>query len=142
MLSNPALQNIGLVMWSTTAIIRRINTFRNFGFVFEVNSAILVEAVFKLRSAPPSTSDPCVASATWTDVPAIPTCSVGVIAGEDAEFRIPVGAQPGLIAVGAIPCTPDAFLQFAAVSGDTAKVTIVGVFQGPMGLYTSVADAA
>lgn len=130
--SNVGIQNEGTIAWNgTTSFARDIRKHVRFGWSFEVVTAIAVDAVFNIQSAPPSDADNCVPGA-FVPVPEISICDRPAVAAEQATVIIPAGTPAGTICAGTIPCRPDAFVRLVPASGDTANVRAVMVRQGPM----------
>jgi hypothetical protein len=129
--SNIAVGTVGTVAWDgTTARPMDIRKHIRFGWSFEVIGAIAVDAVFNIRSAPPSAEDPCVPGA-FAAVPEVSICDSPAEPSAQATVTIPAGTPIGTICGGTIPCRPNAFVQLVSASGTTANVLVVGLRQGP-----------
>lgn len=130
---NYAIQNSGVLAWSGTAAAPvDIRKHVGFAFTFQTTADLAADTIFNVQSAPPSDTDPCVPG-TFVPVPEVLTCTAnwGVVPGPQASIMIPNGTKKGALCTAALPCKPDAFIQLAAGSGDTAKVQAVVTLHGP-----------
>lgn len=128
--SNPGIQNTGLIAWNGAASFpHKVTDYNHFGFVFEVYTTLVADAIFKVLAHPPSV-DPCVAGVgVLVDEQFI--CNDGnIVPGQDFEFRIPSGTVKGTICSGTIPCTPNEFISLSHISGG-ANVRAVMILHGP-----------
>jgi hypothetical protein len=133
---NVASQNQGVIAWTgggtPVAVPIDLRHHVHFGFTFRVTADIAAAAVFEVKAAPPSAADPCLPD-PFVSVEEVLTCQSlwGAQGGPKSQITIPVGVKKGSICSAALPCKPDAFIEMAAVSGDTAKVEVVVVLGGP-----------
>lgn len=121
---NYGVQHPSKIAWSGTAAAPiDIRPYVGFSFTFETTADIAADTIFKVQAAPPDDADPCIPGA-FIDVPEVLTCvaSWGVVPAPHSEILIPAGTKKGSLCTGTLPCKPDAFVQLAAVSGDTATV--------------------
>jgi hypothetical protein len=133
---NVAIQHPGIVAWSglinPTSVDLDLRRYVHFAFTFYVDSDITADALFELRAAPPSTSDPC-APGIYHDVAEVLTCSAPgtTVPAAKSTITIPAGTKKGTICTATLPCKPDAFLRLFPVSGDTGRIVAVATLSGP-----------
>lgn len=130
---NVGLQNPALVIWDgANSTPRDTIKFNQFGFTFEVVSALSADAVFNIMYHDASDADPCAPGAAQP-VPEVSICSLPAVAGPQASVTIPAGTPVGTVMVGTIPCRPGRFISLVRVSaaptGAAVRATIV--FNGP-----------
>jgi hypothetical protein len=128
--SNPGIQNTGLIAWDgTTSYTHKVTDHNQFGWVFEVKTTLVADAIFKVLGHPPSSGDPCVPG-TGVIVDEILICQAPIVAGTDFQFVIPSGTPAGTVCSGTIPCVPDEFASLSHISGG-ANVRAVLLLHAP-----------
>jgi hypothetical protein len=130
---NYGVQNASKLAWSGTAARPiDIRSYVGFSFSFETTAVLAADTVFNIKSAPASGADPCVPG-TFVPVPEVLTCTAnfGAQPGPQASIVLPAGTPAGALCTAALPCRPDAFIELAAGSGDTASVVVTVGLHGP-----------
>ena len=129
---NIAIGTVGTVAWDgATSRPMDIRKHLRFGWSFEVIVDLAVDTVFRVESAPPSEADPCVPG-PFESVMEVPTCTGLPLETDIATVTLLAGTPAGTVCGGTIPCRPDAFVRLVAQSGNTDRVLIVHLRQGPM----------
>ena len=132
-------QHQGFVAW--TSLASPVNPaidlrhHANFSFTFRVDTDILVDAVFNIRSNGPDPANPCNVGPVgeYSDIPEVVTCAGpwGVTPDTKSQVIIPAGTKDGAVCTATLPCKPDAFVRVFPVSGDTGKIEVVATLSGP-----------
>src|SRR5262245_10861080 len=132
---NTGSQNSGLIAWDGAASTPRdIRRYTDFGFTFEVTTAIPagVDAVFAVQAHDPSVADSCLPGAA-RDIPEVLICrDPNAVADPTSQIRILGGTPAGSVCSATLPCRPAAFVSLVSVSGGTANVRATVVLSGPM----------
>ena len=130
--ANIAIQNVGTIAWDgVNSFPMDIRKFVRFGWSFQVVTALALNTTFRFEYAMPSDADPCVPG-PFNLVMAVPTCTGTPLDTDESTVTLPAGTAAGVVCGGTIPCRNGAFLRLVAVGGNTDRVRIVGLRQGPM----------